>query len=326
MDDPTPNLTPAAHTNDGFFKAVFSRRENAAAFFRSHLPPAISSRIHWDSLTVLPGSFVKSNLQKVHSDLLFSATAGDAPVLLYLLFEHQSSPDPAMPLRMLGYMAEICIRHHKSHGLPLPAVLPFVFHQGPEPWTTSTAFEDLFKLPEGLATELLPFIPRFSHALLDLTRFDPDPGERDMRLRAVLQLMKLAREKELLRFFRWLAGISASELPEDILGLMLLYALHTDSNLDVAGIYHTLSSNPDLRNNTMSVAEKLRAEGRVEGRVEGLAEGRSLGLLIGGIQAFEEFLDKPRTGSGILETLPLRELEDLHRSMRREYEDRFKRG
>ncbi len=317
MDKSGAPLAPAAHTNDGFFKAVFSQPEHATAFFKTHLPPAITAKIDWQSLKLLPGSFVKSSLQQVHSDLLFSVSIGGCESRLYLLFEHQSSPDPAMPLRALGYVFEILSQHHKAHGFPLPPVLPFVFHQGPETWNVSTAFEDLFELPDELAADLMPFLPKFHHALLDLTRFDPDSGEDDTRLRVVLQLMKLARQKELLRFFQWLAGFSARDLPDNLLGLMLLYALHSDSDLDAKKIYHTLSSNPELEKNAMSVAEKLKAEGRVEGRVEG--------LWIGKIQAFEEFLGKPHSSREILEAMTLAELETMHRELHHEYEVRFKR-
>ena len=247
---------------------MFSQPEHASSIFKSHLPPALAAKMDWNSLVVLPGSFVKTSLQQLHSDLLFSVRVGERETLLYLLFEHQSSPDPVMPLRLLGYVTEIFIQHQKTHGLPLPPVLPFVFHQGPEAWNVSTTFEDLFALPDELAADLLPFLPKFHHALLDLTRFDPDTGEADTRLRVVLQLMKLSRQKELLRFFRWLAGFQSHELPDSLLGLMVLYALDSDSDLDAEKIYHSLSSNPELERNTMSVAEKLIAQGRVEGRVE----------------------------------------------------------
>ena len=322
METPGEPLAPAAHTNDGFFKAVFSQPEHATAFFKSHLPPAITARINWTSLTVLPGSFVKSSLQQVHSDLLFSVRIGGRETLLYLLFEHQSTPAPAMPLRLLGYVTEILIQHHNTHGLPLPPVLPLVFHQGPETWNVSNAFEDLFALPDELSAELLPFLPKFHHALLDLTRFDPATEEGDTRLRVVLQLMKLARQKELLRFFRWLAGFSARDLPDNLLALMLLYALHADSDLDARKIFHTLSSNPELEKNAMSVAEKLKAEGRVEGRVEGRLEG----LWIGKIQTLEEFLDVPVSSDETLEALSLEELKAMHQRLHREYEGRFKRS
>jgi hypothetical protein len=61
VDEKPESLAPAAHTNDGFFKAVFSQPEHAMAFFKSHLPPAIAAKIDWPSLAVLPGSFVKTS-------------------------------------------------------------------------------------------------------------------------------------------------------------------------------------------------------------------------------------------------------------------------
>ena len=79
-----PGNTPisTAHTHDGFFKAVFSQPEHATAFFKSHLPPEVVSRIDWPSLVPLPGSFIKSSLQQVHADLLFSVRMGRRETLL----------------------------------------------------------------------------------------------------------------------------------------------------------------------------------------------------------------------------------------------------
>lgn len=183
------------------------------------------------------------------------------------------------------------------------------------------AFEDLFELPEDLAPALRPFLPQFHHALLDLTRFDPAAEEADTRLRVVLQLMKLARQKELLRFFQWLAGFSARELPDTLLGLMLLYALHADSDLDAEKIYHNWSSNPQLEKNTMSVAEKLIAQGCEEG----ISRGRESGLWIGRIQLLEEFLDLPVSSGEALAALSLEELNAMQEQLHGEYELRFKR-
>ena len=81
----------AKHPHDAFFKSAFSDPRNAALFFRQHLPPALAERIHWPSLEVLPGSFVRESLQQAHSDLLFSVKAGELPLLLYLVFEHQTA-------------------------------------------------------------------------------------------------------------------------------------------------------------------------------------------------------------------------------------------
>jgi hypothetical protein len=97
---------------------------------------------------------------------------------------------------------------------------------------------------------------------------------------------------------------------------MLLYALHSDSDLDAKKIYHTLSTNPELEKNAMSVAEKLKAEGRVEGQEKG--------LWIGKIQAFEEFLGFHVSPSETLAQLGLEELAARHQDLHREYETRFK--
>lgn len=316
MDDFPPDLDLAAHPNDAFFKAIFSEPEHATAFFKSHLPPAITARIDWPSLVVIPTSFVKTSLQQLHTDLLFSVNLGGRETLLYLLFEHQSKVDPTMPLRLLGYVGEILTQQHKAHGLPLPPVLPFVFHQGPDHWNVSTAFEDLFDLPDDLAGDLLPFLPKFHHALLDLSRSDPASEEHDPQLQIILHLMKLARERQLLEFFRWLAEGIVAQVPDSLLGRLLVYALHSDSELDAQQIYRSLTANPELEKRAMSVAEKLKAEGRVEGRQEG--------LWIGKIQALEEFLEKSQSPCGILESLSLADLEARYLLLHEEYGTRFK--
>ncbi len=328
MDDFTTGTDLTTHPNDAFFKAIFSEPEHATAFFKSHLPPAIAARIDWPSLVVIPTSFVKSSLHQVHSDLLFSVHLGGRETLLYLLFEHQSTVDPTMPLRLLGYIGEILTQHHKAYGLPLPPVLPFVLHQGPENWNVSTAFEDLFALPDDIAAELLPFLPKFHHALLDLSRSDPASEESDSQLRIVLHLMKLARKRQLLEYFLWLADNIIAHLPERLLARLLIYALHADSELDAQQIYRSLSSNPELEKRVMSVAEKLKAEGRVEGRTEGLSQGLSQGfsqgLLIGKIQTLEELLGKPQSSREDLELLSVSELEDTKQALHQVYESRFK--
>ena len=332
MEKSEEGIERVGYPNDAFFKDVFSQPQHAIAFFKTRLPPAIVAQVDWPSLEVLPSSFVKSGLQQVQADLLFSVKIGGRDTRLFLLFEHQSTVDPTMPLRLLGYVAEILFKHHKAHGLPLPPVLPFVFHQGPERWNISTAFEDLFQLPDELAG-LLPFLPKFHHALFDLTRYDPEQDQDESQLRSVMQLMKLARERQLSRYFDWLVGTAAEALPAGLLKTILLYALHTDSDLDVEKIYHKLSPNPELRNNAMSVAEKLIAEGLEKGLKKGMerglekgrVEGQQKGLWIGKIQTLEDFLGMDPSSSEVLDPLSVAELAAMHQGLHREYVQRFKR-
>jgi predicted transposase YdaD len=315
----------SAQPNDGYFKAVFSDPERAAMFFRAHLPPALAAQIDWPSLAVVPGSFVKQSLQQTHSDLLFSAKVGGRELLLYLLFEHQTTVDPAMPLRLLGYMLEILQAQHEQRGLPLSPVLPFVLHQGPDRWTVSPCFEELFELPEELAPLLLPYLPKFRHALLDLTQLDPDRDEDQDQMRLVLQLMKLARLKRLAEWLAWIAVEMARlgwAVPLPLVRLSYNYAIHSDEKIDLPDIARSLALHPELKESIMSLAQKLKAEGQAEGRTEGIAIGAARAK----VQLLERILQKPATAEDALASLSLEELERRYAELDREYSERFKNG
>ena len=328
---PDPNEIPgfdlAAHPNDAFFKAVFSDPAHAAAFFQNHLPAELVTRINWQSLTLQPGSFVKTSLQQVHSDLLFTVRLDERDALLYLLFEHQSNVPAAMPLRLLGYVVEVLSKHHQQHGLPLPPVLAFVLHQGPDRWNVSTQFADLFALPDDLANVLGPFLPTFRHALLDLSEFDPASEEHDEKLRIVLQLMKLARDRQLRLFFEWLPGqilAAVRKFPDSLLKKMLLYAFYADSDLDRDEILDNLTAIPNTKDAAMSIAEQLRAEGEARGEARGEAKGRAVGLWIGKIQVLQDLMGLPVSAHDELAELAIAELEVRYNDLHHAYNMRYK--
>ncbi|HWB04906.1 MAG TPA: Rpn family recombination-promoting nuclease/putative transposase [Verrucomicrobiales bacterium] len=315
-----PDFQLASQPHDAYFKQAFSDPGLAAEFFRSRLPAPISAAVHWEDLTLVPGSFIKRTLQQAHSDLLFSVPAGGQKLLLYLLFEHQTTVDRAMPLRLLGYLTEIWIEHERTEGLPLPPVIPFVLHQGPDSWNVSTHFTDLVDAPQEIAEALRPFLPSFEYGLLDLSRFEPALQESYPLLRVVLQLMKLARDQQRVEeFWEWLA-LQPIRLPDALLMLSLWYMYHNDGCLDVEAIVHKLRHNPGLQNRAMSIAEKLIAKGRGEGREEGLAKGE----WIGKIHLLEKLLNAPVSAKTELESKSLPELEQWFAGLQRDYDARFK--
>ena len=313
----------ATHPHDAYFKGVFSDPGRAMVFFQKHLPAQVAARMDWASLQLVPGSFVKQTLQQAHSDLLFSIQADGTPCLLYLLFEHQTTVDELMPLRLLNYILEILRTHAETHGRPLPPVLPLVLHQGPDRWTVSPCFEDLFALPAPLAEALMPYLPKFRHALLDLSQFDPQRDEVDDQMRVVLHLMKMAREKRLAEFFAWF--FHQITLPDELLRKSLLYALHAEPILDLEQITRTLGNNPKLKEEIMSTAAVLIAKGRAEGIAEGKAEGKTWGMIAGRLTCLQELMHLPVSGDEELAGLEMTELERRFRELQRQYEEQFKR-
>ena len=307
----------AAHPHDAWFKQVFSQVPNARALFRQHLPAEIAAAVDWDQLQLLPASFVRTTLQQSHSDLLFSVPSGADSLLLYLLFEHQTTVDPAMPLRLLGYMTEVWTRHEKERGLPLPAILPLVLHQGPERWTVSTSFENFLAQDAALAAHLRPFQPSFRHLLLDLTQHQPATEEPDETLRIVLHLMKLARDKQrLLEFFAWL-DLTTLHVSQELFRACLLYALHSDQTIDFKDIYDTFHQRKELQTATMSIAQKLKNEGRQEGRQEG--------EWIGMIRVLEGIMGREQSSSEALAGISSTELRSRFEVLQAEYDQQYKK-
>jgi predicted transposase/invertase (TIGR01784 family) len=321
-----PDFELSTQPHDAYFKKVFSDPENTAALLRGQLPTGLVKRIDWKSLKLLPASFVKASLRQSHADLLFSARLnGDGrEALLYLLCEHQTEVDEAMPLRLLAYLCEVLLEHKRSHGLPLPPVLTFVLHQGPRRWTVSTAFEDLFDLPDDLKADLADYLPKFRHALLDLTQLDPSAEVDDARMRLALNLMKLARAKQLgEEFFDWFVEqtrAAAAVFPEMFLEFSLLYAFHTDTDLDAERVLRKIQGDPASSRTVMTIAEQLIAKGEVRGR----QEGRAKGVWIGRIQAIQELMGHPPDGTEALAELEIAELERKCEDLHRDYDTRFK--
>ena len=97
--------------HDNLFRKVFSEESEAAGLLRPNLPAWLSTRLDWSTLTLQDRSYVDEELEASQSDLLFevqwqagdgqagagqagAGAAGSEPerLLLYVLFEHQSTP------------------------------------------------------------------------------------------------------------------------------------------------------------------------------------------------------------------------------------------
>lgn len=167
--------------HDGLFKAVFSHPEHARGALFPVVPAAMAEALDWSTLALQPGSFVDPKLKALHTDLLYAAAwRGGAEALVYVLYEHQSTSDRWMPLRLLRYMVRIWEHWLKDHkdATALPAIVPIVLYHGDERWSAARAFDALLDLPEAVRPALVEYLVRFAYVLDDLSRVP------DARLRA----------------------------------------------------------------------------------------------------------------------------------------------
>ena len=286
------SLTPVHQPHDKFFKEAFGRLDLSRGFFRHYLPLPLVDAVDWTTLQLEPGSFVDERLAGSASDLLFSARVRGAPVLLYFLFEHQSSRDPAMRFRLLGYMVRIweAWRKRAQPGRKPPCILPLVLHQGAGPWTVSTRFLDGLAVPEELRAEVAPYQPDFEHILVDLSRVPLDQMQGNLLLRLTLALMKAVAQEEL---GTWLEryGPALGELlaQPDRAGLarvLLKYALSVDAKEpSTVEEFVVKLKDQTVKSDVMSIAEQLMQRGRQEGERRGAVLGR--------VQGYQEMLGFP---------------------------------
>jgi len=293
--EPSAHKAPSAQTSepasptphDALFKATFSKIEHAGPMLRAVLPKDLSALVAWSTLRRRPGSFVNEELREHHTDLLFSAKLAGRTAYLYLLFEHQSTADRWMPLRILEYMLRIWREHLacRTRARRLPAILPVVLHHSASGWTCATAFEELLDLDDGSRPTVEPFVPRFRILLDDLSHATDD----ELRDRAVTDLTKLvlcslhhARDMRtfLRTFHTWnqtLLRILAAPHGIHALRLVLEYMFKVARDLSAGEIRQLVAGiqNPVVVEEVVTLAEKLKDEGMQEGIRRGRKQERT---------------------------------------------------
>jgi predicted transposase/invertase (TIGR01784 family) len=170
-------MIPNPH--DSIVKAVFGQPEHARGMLRASAPAVLAEALDWSALTLQPGSFVDAALSHRHTDLLYSMTWRDGgEALVYLLFEHQSSPptEGFMAERLLRYQGRIWDRWRVDHpkAKRLPMILPIVMYHGTAPWLEPRSFDALLDVPDRLRPAVQTYLVRFEYVLHDLSEISDE--------------------------------------------------------------------------------------------------------------------------------------------------------
>jgi predicted transposase YdaD len=277
-----------ARPHDALFKSAFEAPSDAAALLRELLPPSVRDAIAWDTLDRDRGSFIDRKLADLHSDLLFFAVmATGEPGLVFFLLEHQSSGDPTLAQRVLGYQLQIWDRFRKERPRgPLPPIVAVLVSHVSGGWSDARAFEELFDPAVMELPGLAPLVPRCSMLTLDLAHLSDDA----LRGRSLTASQKLAlwALRDARAPARLLAGFEAwgPEMVEagqsrtglDALSVIFEYLfqildpVHWD---ELHAKIRTLGSSTE--ESTMTIAEMFEERGRTRGLAEGHQKGREEG-------------------------------------------------
>jgi predicted transposase/invertase (TIGR01784 family) len=272
--------------HDSLFKFAFSRAEHAASAVRAILPARIRGLIDFDAFTLQPGSFVDVELKARHTDVLYrTRLRARDDLLVYVLFEHQSTPDHSMPLRMLGYMVRIWTAFMgENPGGTLPPILPIVLHHGPPPWSAPTRLREMFD--DEVVMQFGDLLPTANFIIDDLSTVSDD----EVRARAmtglatvtISTLKHIHDSKQLLNALRQ-AGAALAEVWHAPDGARAIEALTryimTNNEVTEVAVGETLGTllGDEAQEVVMTTAQRLYAEGHAEGREEGRDAERRLG-------------------------------------------------
>lgn len=293
------------HPHDRLFRAVFSDAAEAASLLQAAVPRELRENVEWNSLRLVEGTFVDDALRQSESDLLFEAGYGKETeghgkgkdrLRLYLLFEHQSTPDVWVRYRLLKYCCRIWDADLRDdpRRTELRPVVPLVFYQGGRAWQHSTEFAGLF--PEAVPD--WPWVPRFEHVLLDQTRMDPGDVEGATMGRIVQLLMMAAFGRHAGTALETAAKLAASLVSVGTVDYIRIIAVYLFSMPDKAAAdafdealrRHQGGQGGGIMSYAQELLEEGWAKGRAEGKAEGKEEGREEGLQRGKVEAVEGFL------------------------------------
>ncbi len=200
---------PARNPHDAFFRDHFSQKESARDFLEHFLPAPVLTCVDLNSLELTKDSFVDAELRTSQSDLLFRVSlknpdlAGAGDGMVYVLFEHKSTPSRMAAFQLLRYMVRIWEQRHRD-GFLLCPIIPLIVYHGAQTWKTARTLREIVRPPEELAC----FIPDFVALLYDLgERSDDEITGKAMTQAALLLLKYIVRDEfsdrvtEIIRMF-----------------------------------------------------------------------------------------------------------------------------
>jgi predicted transposase YdaD len=274
--------------NDASYKLLFAHAELVVDLLLGFMPAPLVNHMDLSSLRPLSGNLVTQRLTQLHADQVWQVNLKDSDRFCLIHIEFQRSFDDLMPLRMLGYCAQLlqaCVARQKlEHRRPWPPLLSIVLYNGQTQWRGSTQFKGHFK---PLASPLRTCMPQHRFFLVDIHRQD------------VRRLVKL--DNVLAWLMRFEIKPSISEVAETLWHLKQKLSAQHDLRrtigiwaLEAAGhlerMANLIDAFVDPKESAMNFKQKFEhsiqelqnishAQGVTQGLTQGLTEGRQAVLI-----------------------------------------------
>ena len=292
--------------HDAIHKLLCSFPRVIADILRGYLGGNLVGRLDFHTLQQVSAERVTQALKRRLNDSVWRVRCDDGTwVWVYLVLEFQSSPDPRMALRMLGYVAalyEELERLEEFRGGKVPAVLAVVLYNGDREWVGALDTRERIALAPGSDVEEM--LPRMRFPVIDERRAGRRAAELGNVAGLMFQLWNLSSLEELAelvgRLRRWLGGAgerSLREAFETVLEEQVIPAYFEEGS-EMRGARGLSIIENMLRGNVVPFAVQYERRGQrkglEKGREEGLEKGLEKGREEGLEKGREEGLEKGR--------------------------------
>ncbi|SQI41160.1 Putative transposase, YhgA-like [Providencia alcalifaciens] len=270
----TNNVSSIPH--DAAFKGFMTKQSNARDFFELHLPEQIKRLCDFDTLTLINSAFIDSKLRTRFSDVLYSVQTKMGDSYIYLLVEHQSTPDKLMGWRLMHYAFMAMNQHLQQGHKTLPLVVPILFYHGE---TSPYPYEEVWTqcLPHAEVAHALYSSP---FPLVDITVVE----DTEIVSHRKIAVMELAMKHKKLRndhqkVTEHFVQILNSHYNDknDVITILNYLFIIMDSPYYTSIVETLIDQAENHRGAIMNIAQRLKNEGKIEGKIEGRVEGKEEG-------------------------------------------------
>ena len=261
--------------HDQFFRTAMTNRCVAKSFLTAHLPKDLHQHIDFDQLEIQPRTFINDIRKESAVDVLIKTTFASQEAYIYLLVEHQSTPDPLMPFRMIKYTCNIIDDDLKKQNTKkIPLIYPIVVYHGKRPYPFSTNVHDLIDAPKELIEQY--FLQPFQ--LIDLGQIEDDALKQHTWAGIMEFALKHIFDQDILPFLPNITHFLQSIGPDghDYLAIVLQYLLERAEVSDETAFVNFIQSNLShtVGEKIMTIAERLELKGELRGKLEGELRGK----------------------------------------------------
>jgi hypothetical protein len=275
---------------DRIIRQALRHPANLRAFLHQAVP-ALADGFDCDRHRLLDREFPLDDWRRREADLPFEIPfrLGEEEVwaLVYVLIEHQSAEDPAMPLRLLYFLVLYWERQWRAWeqrlapkpALRLSPVLPLVLYTGAGPWENNRTLHDLL----GEPAEFHGFVPQWGPLFWELAGQSADQllqsGDEWQQTLAVLRAQDddtAVFERVFVEAMRRLEALAGKDRVRwyDLMRIILSWAMGRRPRQEQGALLaaaRTSQTNVDRQKEVglmgQTIAESIWEEGRLKGEL-----------------------------------------------------------